>query len=108
MHHMFGGPGFWGGPGFFGFPWGSLLLIIAAGVIIYLLVRRTKPAEACSGVCRSEMSTGSSAAYHASACAASASASQGAVSADEVASLRREVEGLRQDIASLREALKKD
>ncbi|MDR3899434.1 MAG: hypothetical protein Q3X95_09285 [Duodenibacillus sp.] len=53
MHHMFGGPGFWGGPGFFGIPWGSLFLIIAAGVIIYLLVRRTKPAEACSGVCRS-------------------------------------------------------
>ena len=53
MHHMFGGPGFWGGPGFFGIPWGSLFLFIAAGVIIYLLVRRTKPAEACSGVCRS-------------------------------------------------------
>lgn len=108
MHHMFGGPGFWGGPGFFGIPWGSLFLIIAAGVIIYLLVRHTKPAEACSGVCRSEKSAGSAAAYRASTSAASASAPQGAVSADEVASLRREVEGLRQDIASLREALKKD
>lgn len=103
MHHMFGGPGFWGGPGFFGFPWGSLFLFIAAGVIIYLLVR-----QACSGVCRSEKSAGSAPAYRASTSAASASAPQGAVSADEVASLRREVEGLRQDIASLREALKKD
>lgn len=107
MHHMFGGPGFWGGPGFFGVPWGALLVIVAAGVIIYLLVQRTKPAEAQGGTV-SRKSAAFPTAAQAYGSAAGPQSATGASAASEMAALRREVEGLRKDIADLREALVKN